>query len=164
MSRPLPPSRILLLCCALGAPAFGQSRWEDLSSGMDEQQVSSVLGQPLIVHGSRGYIQWTFDAGGSVMFHQGKVAFWGTPKGHKPAAKPRLMTVFNEPIPGHEPPTVAPDATTPAPRTVPESTPTRPAVDTPSLISPTTAAPAANSQPRPQEHAKPRSFAEIVRS
>ncbi len=102
-------AQLLLLCSALTcvATARTDSRWEDMSSGLNEFEVSSILGTPLIVHEARGYKQWTFDAGGLVMFHRGAVAYWGTPRGHKPAPKPRLLTVITEPIPGHEVPSVA---------------------------------------------------------
>ncbi len=51
---------LLLLCSALvgGATAHaGSSRWEEMSSGLNEYEVSTILGTPLIVHEARGYKQ-----------------------------------------------------------------------------------------------------------
>ena len=76
---------LLFACCfALTGRGEGEPRWEHLAVGMNETEVASALGTPLIVNGARGLVQWTFDAGGLVMFQQGILLFWGTPRGYQP--------------------------------------------------------------------------------
>ncbi len=95
MKRPF--HHLLLLCSALAlcvsAQAKSTARWDHVGLGMSPVEVAEVLGNPLIINGSRGYQQWTFDAGGSVMFHQGTVLHWKLPKGFKapdPAKAPLI--------------------------------------------------------------------------
>jgi hypothetical protein len=94
-----PFSRLLLL---LSLAAFGsvraQTPWEHLGVGMGEEQVSALLGQPLIVNGGHGYVHWTFDSGGSVMFREGSVLFWGTPKGIRAASSSRARLTIAAPV------------------------------------------------------------------
>ncbi len=85
------------------------------------------------------------------MFHRGAVAYWGAPRGHKPAAKPALLTVITEPIPGHEMPVVATQA---APKPAPTDAPARPVI----------AAPAASGATTPPVKARVASFDEITKS
>lgn len=62
------------------------ARWSEMGTGKTEPEVFAILGAPLIMHGGRGYMQWTYDAGGAVMFRQGLVIYWDTPAGYQPAA------------------------------------------------------------------------------
>ena len=85
---------LIFTCCfALTGRSEGAPRWEHLAVGMNETEVAAALGSPLIVNGARGLVQWTFDAGGLVMFQQGALLFWGTPRGYRPAAIEPVLDV-----------------------------------------------------------------------
>jgi hypothetical protein len=82
---------LIVLTLSLASAARADSGWHDMKTGMNQQDVAIALGQPILVHGSRGYTQWIFDEGGSVMFHRGLVSHWGTPRGFKPLAKNQIL-------------------------------------------------------------------------
>lgn len=92
----------ILLCCVLTVSAYGKARWNEMDTGKSESDVFKMLGAPLIMHGGRGYMQWTYDAGGAVMFRQGIVIYWNTPVGYTfvpEAPKPIPPVVKAEPVP-----------------------------------------------------------------
>ena len=137
---------LLTLCFALTGRAEGGSRWENLEVGMNETDVAAALGSPLIVNGARGLVQWTFDAGGSVMFQQGALLFWGAPRGYRPdPEKPATLVAAID--------TQAPVETQP--------TPTLPPADT-SLHGPSS--PNTPTLRRPQSNVRVASFDELRKS
>lgn len=72
--------RLCVIFLLLAASAH--AGWPDLKAGLDPEAVARAVGQPLLQsagHGGR-YATWTYDQGGFVMFHQGRVTFWQAPR------------------------------------------------------------------------------------
>lgn len=139
---------LLILGLAAAGPVRAQSPWTHLDFGMGEEQVYALIGGPLIVNAGHGYVHWTFDAGGSVMFREGLVLFWATPNGlppaplARPAARRQPLAAMaparaaaSPPVPAVAPaPFVAAPATVAAaPRSAPDRRELRPAVRVPTF-------------------------------
>lgn len=63
-------------------------RWAQVRAGISREQVSTLLGEPLMRNAARGYERWVYDAGCEVQFTRGEVTAWTAPKGAKPASAP----------------------------------------------------------------------------
>ncbi|HLP24505.1 MAG TPA: outer membrane protein assembly factor BamE [Acidobacteriota bacterium] len=63
-------------------------RWAQVRVGISREQVSTLLGEPLMRNAARGYERWVYDAGCEVQFTRGEVTAWTAPKGAKPASAP----------------------------------------------------------------------------
>lgn len=61
-------------------------RWAQVRVGISREQVSDLLGEPLLRNAARGYERWVYDAGCEVQFTRGEVTAWTAPKGVKPAS------------------------------------------------------------------------------
>ncbi|WP_221032746.1 hypothetical protein [Actomonas aquatica] len=79
------------ICLALAGRAHAESRWDTMGVGLSTTDVAAALGSPLIVHGGHGFEQWTFDHGGTVMFHNGAVMHWNTPRGYRAPSRQPLV-------------------------------------------------------------------------
>jgi len=73
-------------------------RWSQVRVGIPRQQVSELLGQPLLRNAARGYERWIYDDGCEVQFTRGEVSAWTAPKGIAPVPTPlsRRDPVANE--------------------------------------------------------------------
>lgn len=81
---------ILLVVLGAASPvAPGETlRWAEVRVGIPRQQVSELLGQPLMRNAARGYERWVYDGGCEVQFTRGEVSAWTAPRGSAPAATP----------------------------------------------------------------------------
>ena len=139
-----------------------EPRWENLTAGMTEAEAVAVIGKPLIVHGGRGYVQWTFDVGGSVMFHSGTVLHWNTPRNYRPTATAGALTTSS--VARLSAAALSVTQEKPASDTTPHSTGTG-ALPPPAITAPTeTGAPLQLTPAPTQRTARVPSFAEIVKS
>lgn len=96
----------VLLLGVLGttAPALPAEsvRWAQVRIGISREQVSDLLGEPLMRNAARGYERWVYDGGCEVQFTRGEVTAWTAPKGVKPASAPvsqRAATTARLPSP-----------------------------------------------------------------
>lgn len=63
-------------------------RWSEVRVGIPRDQVSELLGQPLLRNAARGYERWVYDGGCEVQFTRGEVSAWTAPRGTRPAPTP----------------------------------------------------------------------------
>lgn len=83
----------LLVVLGTAAPATPVApteavRWAQVQIGIKREQVSDILGEPLMRNAARGYERWVYDGGCEVQFTRGEVTAWTAPKGVKPASAP----------------------------------------------------------------------------
>lgn len=55
--------------------------WAGVREGATREQVSALLGAPLMRNSSRGHERWVYDAGCEVQFKDGLVRWWTAPRG-----------------------------------------------------------------------------------
>lgn len=81
---------ILLVVLGTTAPVAPSEsvRWAQVRIGIPREQVSGLLGEPLLRNAARGYERWVYDNGCEVQFTRGEVSAWTAPKGTKPASAP----------------------------------------------------------------------------
>ena len=81
---------IVLVVLGTTAPAAAKEtlQWAQVRAGISREQVSGLLGAPLLRNSSRGQERWIYDEGCEVQFERGEVKWWTAPKGVKPAAAP----------------------------------------------------------------------------
>jgi hypothetical protein len=53
--------------------------WGKLCSGMSQREIATMLGQPLLRTGSRGFEVWIYNSGGEVLFFRGPLFAWTVP-------------------------------------------------------------------------------------
>ncbi len=81
---------VLLAVLGTHTPALPAEsvRWAQVRIGISREQVSDLLGEPLMRNAARGYERWVYDAGCEVQFTRGEVTAWTAPKGVKAASAP----------------------------------------------------------------------------
>jgi len=90
---------ILLVVLGTTSPVAPSAsvRWAQVRVGISREQVSDILGEPLMRNAARGYERWVYDDGCEVQFTRGEVTAWTAPKGAPPAAAPLSR---RDPAPG----------------------------------------------------------------
>lgn len=63
-------------------------RWAQVQLGATRDQVTAVLGEPLIRNSARGCERWVYDYGCEVFFTRGTVSAWTAPRGLPPVPAP----------------------------------------------------------------------------
>jgi hypothetical protein len=79
---------LMILSTASLAVPSETLRWTQVRNGLSRQQVSGLLGEPLMRNAARGYERWVYDGGCEVQFTRGEVSAWTAPKASKPPAAP----------------------------------------------------------------------------
>lgn len=70
---------LVLFACAAGS---ARADWQRVKEGLDQKAVLALIGPPMLANKSRSGRQqsWTYDAGGSISFENGRVRFWQAPR------------------------------------------------------------------------------------
>jgi hypothetical protein len=73
---------LLLAVLSTTAPAAPSEsvRWAQVRVGFSREQVTGLLGQPLLRNAARGYERWIYDGGCEVQFTGGGVSGWTAPQ------------------------------------------------------------------------------------
>ncbi len=83
---------ILLVCLVLLTSGFGSAifGWSSLKPGMTPQEVSAVIGKPILQTQGHGFEIWIYDHQAEVVFHGGLVMGWTAPVQTHPLKLSRL--------------------------------------------------------------------------